>query len=348
MRLLYIFKDERDARSFSASLSKEHIDNQLEFFTNTDWGSNDYGTLNCKLWVVDEDKVEIAKQLLDLFFQHPDDPRFTTSKSISTLTLEPFTIEEEAKKLEDEPPALQRRGQQHVGIITFYLIIGCVLLFFLSQITAPTLQPSPPLLPALPLFSSAIEKGLLYDYPAAYEILDKLIKSYGLEQLLHPDSLSSEGNHILRQFYNTPYWRGLYAKIVTYFRAHTPMQFDAPMFEKINQGEAWRLFTPTLLHSDIFHLLFNMIWLLVLGRQIEQRVGIMRYVMFVLITGVFSNTAQYLMSGPDFIGFSGILCAMITFVWFRQKRAAWEGYQLLPVTMAFITVFIFAMAALQL
>ena len=349
MRLLHIFKDEKEARSFSSFLSKEGIDNQLEFFTNTDWGSDDYGTINSKLWVVDEDRVEAAKQLLDLFCEHPDDPRFTAPKNIPTLSLDPFANEEETKNPEDEQPiTLQRQRQQQVGIITFYLIIGCVLLFFLSHITSPTPQPSPSLLPTLPLFSSSIEKALLYDYPAAYEILDKLVKSYGLEQVLHPDTLSSEGKHILRQFYNTPYWRGLYSKVVNYFRTGASIQFDAPMFGKISQGEVWRLFTPALLHSDIFHLLFNMIWLLVLGKQIEYRVGIVRYILFIIITGVFSNTAQYLMSGPDFIGFSGILCAMITFVWFRQKRAAWEGYQLLPVTMTFITVFIFAMATIQL
>lgn len=348
MRLLHIFRDEKEAQSFASVLSNEGIDNRLEIFTNTDWGSDDYGTISSKLWVVDEDKVDTARQLLDLFLKNPDDPRFTTPKNLPAFSLEPYTIEEETRNLDEQPIASQRQRQQQLGIITFYLIIGCVLLFFLSHISAPTPQPSPSQLPTLPLFSSQIEKGMLYDYPAAYEILDKLIKSYGLEQVLHPDTLSTEGTHILRQFYNTPFWRGLYPRVVNYFRTGASIQFDTPMFEKINQGEVWRLFTPTLLHSDIFHLLFNMIWLLVLGKQIEYRVGKVRYLLFILITGIFSNTAQYLMSGPDFIGFSGILCAMITFVWFRQKHAAWEGYQLLPVTMAFITVFIFAMASIQL
>ena len=54
------------------------------------------------------------------------------------------------------------------------------------------------------------------------------------------------------------------------------------------------------------------------------------------------------MSGSNFIGFSGVLCAMITFTWFRQKHAAWEGYDLLPMTMAFISLFVVAMFGIQL
>jgi GlpG protein len=90
-----------------------------------------------------------------------------------------------------------------------------------------------------------------------------------------------------------------------------------------------------------------MLWLLILGKQMERKISIPRYLLFMLLVGIFSNTMQYLMSGSDFIGFSGILTGMITFVWFRQKKAPWEGYQLQPATMGFITVFILGIAGLQ-
>jgi len=91
-----------------------------------------------------------------------------------------------------------------------------------------------------------------------------------------------------------------------------------------------------------------MLWLIVLGKQIEQRLTPWRYAIFILVVGVISNIAQYLMSGPNFIGFSGILIGMLTFVWVRQKRTAWEGYQIDRSSFIFMLIFIFGMAAIQL
>jgi len=121
----------------------------------------------------------------------------------------------------------------------------------------------------------------------------------------------------------------------------------APLFEKIREGELWRVITPCFLHSDIFHLLFNMIWLIVLGKQIEQRMKPLRYVLFILITGIVTNTAQYLMTGSDFLGISGVLCAMLSFIWVRQRKAAWEGYRMDRSTFAMMGAFIVMMFAIQ-
>jgi GlpG protein len=66
-----------------------------------------------------------------------------------------------------------------------------------------------------------------------------------------------------------------------------------------------------------------------------------------VITAAFTNTAQYLISGPNFIGFSGVICAMLAFIWQRQKDAPWEGYQVQKSTFNFMMIFIFGMVALQ-
>ncbi len=54
------------------------------------------------------------------------------------------------------------------------------------------------------------------------------------------------------------------------------------------------------------------------------------------------------MSGPNFVGFSGVLCGMLTFTWMRQLQAPWEGYQLDRLTLIFMLVYIFGMAIVQL
>ena len=86
---------------------------------------------------------------------------------------------------------------------------------------------------------------------------------------------------------------------------------------------------------------------IIIGKQMEKRITLFKYLAFILFAGVFTNICQYLMSVANFIGFSGILCAMIAFVWIRQKRAPWEGYQLHPSTFNFISIFILALFAIQ-
>jgi GlpG protein len=187
---------------------------------------------------------------------------------------------------------------------------------------------------------------MLYDYPKIYQMVGRFIELYGFEALEKPSDLSSEGKALLDQIQQTPYWQGLYHIWLGSKDKEHPATVP-PLFEKIREGEVWRLFSPCLLHGDPLHLLFNMLWLIVLGKQLEQRLSRSRYLLFILITGILSNTAQYLMSGPNFIGFSGILCAMLAFIWVRQMDAPWEGYQIDRLTLVFMLVYILGMAGVQ-
>ena len=81
----------------------------------------------------------------------------------------------------------------------------------------------------------------------------------------------------------------------------------------------------------------------------EERMGPLRYLLFILIAAAFSNTVQYLMTGPNFIGFSGVLCAMLTFVWMRQRITPWGSR--VPVAtrhLCFHHDFCFCMLGIQL
>ena len=144
------------------------------------------------------------------------------------------------------------------------------------------------------------------------------------------------------------YWHGLYTEIL--YRYHhniSSLTIEVPIFEKIQAGEVWRLFTPALLHGSILHICFNLLWVHVLGRQMERRIGMIKYVIFILLTGIIPNVCQYLMSGFQFVGISGVVCAMVMFVWTRRNQAPWEGYQLDSQTMRFLTLFIVGVAVTQ-
>ena len=120
------------------------------------------------------------------------------------------------------------------------------------------------------------------------------------------------------------------------------------MFGDILEGQVWRLFTPSLLHFDFLHIFFNVLWFILLGNQIEYRIGPARYLGMIFVLGILTNTCQYIVSGPFFMGLSGIVCGMAAFIWARQQVAPWEGYLLHRFTLVFLAIFVVGMFLLQL
>lgn len=94
---------------------------------------------------------------------------------------------------------------------------------------------------------------------------------------------------------------------------------------KARAGEVWRLITPIFLHFGPIHLIFNMSWVYTLGCLIEARAGVKSLGLLVLITGLGSNFAQYLMSGANFGGMSGVVYALIGYCWIRGKYDRTSG-----------------------
>lgn len=146
---------------------------------------------------------------------------------------------------------------------------------------------------------------------------------------------------------NASSWQGAYAWIIDKIEGKSAASVEGPLFLQIREGQLWRLFTPALLHANLLHILFNMLWLWYLGRPIEQRIGPFRMLVFTLAAGVFTNVLQYLMSGPLFLGYSGIVMALAGFTWMREKIAPWEGYPLNRGTILFLLLFVLAILGLQ-
>lgn len=359
MRLIYTTPDIAKGHKLSDFLTGKKIANQFESAVDTDWGSHAYGNTTGKIWVYDEDQYEQAKQWVDAFERNADDPQFDQGARKS-LHLPPVIENKENKsslKIDVGVSALvgAKGGIQKaalrpdpLGRVTLAFLILCCMIFTICELTSPSYTSLPTNLPLLPLTSSPVEKQLLYDYPSAFNSLDKLVKLYGIDSLQAPQDLPTGGQYLLDEFHKESYWEGGYDLLLQKLQGGKVQQPLPPLFEKIRQGEVWRLFTPCLLHHDILHLIFNMIWLVVLGKQMGQRLTAPKYILFVLLVGVFSNTCQYLVSGANFLGFSGILCGMLAFIWVRQKKAPWEGYPLPRSTILFMLYFILTMLGIQL
>ncbi len=187
--------------------------------------------------------------------------------------------------------------------------------------------------------------NLSYDAPSSFALLVDFFENYQMETPEELDKLPETAKEAYQKIDSIPVWTGLYGIVLDWPK--TKQDLDAPMFVKLREGEVWRLFTPCLMHGGFLHILFNMLWLWMLGRQIEERIKKWQYLSITIIIGIVSNTLQYLMSGPLFIGYSGIVCGLAGFIWMRQKRAPWEGYPLQRGTIIFLGIFIFGMLALQ-
>lgn len=97
---------------------------------------------------------------------------------------------------------------------------------------------------------------------------------------------------------------------------------------EIKSGQIWRILTPVFLHLSFFHILFNMLWFKDLGYLIEYKFGKNQLLLLIGISGVISNFSQYLVSGPSFGGMSGVLYAMLGFIWVYKSVHTTFDYSL--------------------
>jgi rhomboid protease GlpG len=111
-------------------------------------------------------------------------------------------------------------------------------------------------------------------------------------------------------------------------------------FPEIRAGEVWRLVTPIFLHGGLLHLLFNMLWLYQLGGQIERQESSRSVTVMVLVFAIICNTAQYLVSGPLFVGMSGVVYGLLGYIWMMTRFQVGTRYMLSEQTVTFMLLWL--------
>ena len=77
-------------------------------------------------------------------------------------------------------------------------------------------------------------------------------------------------------------------------------------------NEWWRLITPTFLHFSITHLVFNCLWIYILGSRIEKLDGLSIFLFIFILTGILSNAGQFIWTQQYlFGGLSGAVYGLL-------------------------------------
>ncbi len=88
------------------------------------------------------------------------------------------------------------------------------------------------------------------------------------------------------------------------------------------KGEIWRLFTANWFHADIFHLLSNMVGLLIFGLMLENAVLKWQYLLIYFCSGLLGNIASLFLAEPyiDSLGASGCIFGILAASFIVNRR----------------------------
>lgn len=95
------------------------------------------------------------------------------------------------------------------------------------------------------------------------------------------------------------------------------------------QAQLWRWFSHALLHFSLLHILFNLMWWWYLGGPVEKVLGTGKLLVITLVSALVSGWAQSWFSGTYFGGLSGVVYALMGYVWLRGEREP-DGYLAMP------------------
>ena len=104
-------------------------------------------------------------------------------------------------------------------------------------------------------------------------------------------------------------------------------------------NEWWRLITPTFLHFSMTHLVFNCLWIYILGQRIEKLDGLSVFLFIFILTGILSNAGQFFWTQQYlFGGLSGSVYGLLGYCFIIELDSRQVRYSL-PVAL-YIFMFI--------
>ena len=92
--------------------------------------------------------------------------------------------------------------------------------------------------------------------------------------------------------------------------------------------EPHRLLGPAFFHFSWLHIVFNTMWWWQLGGSIEHTTGKFSLVTLLVVSALLSNIGQFMVDGPNFGGLSGVVYALVGYVWWMGWLMPEKGLSL--------------------
>ena len=104
----------------------------------------------------------------------------------------------------------------------------------------------------------------------------------------------------------------------------------------------WRMITPIFIHFSLAHLVFNCLWIYILGEKIENFDGSFIFISLALFSGILSNFLQYVMTHSSlFGGLSGVIYGLLGFCMILEFESDQNRYDLRPALYLFMIIGLF-------
>ncbi|GAA0784406.1 rhomboid family intramembrane serine protease [Marinobacterium sediminicola] len=126
----------------------------------------------------------------------------------------------------------------------------------------------------------------------------------------------------------------------TPFEVRGNAMLHALLGQTLMSGEVWRLVTPIFMHFSLLHILFNLLWVWIVGTRMEPSQGSLSLLALALFSGIASNLAQYLVSGPMFGGMSGVVFALLAYSWLWDRQGGRPRIGLPPALMGMLLLWL--------
>jgi GlpG protein len=109
----------------------------------------------------------------------------------------------------------------------------------------------------------------------------------------------------------------------------------------MQNNEWWRLITPIFIHFSLTHLVFNCLWIYVLGSKIEQIDGHITFINLVIFSSIISNLAQHFFGESAlFGGLSGVIYGLLGYCMIIEIDIKEERYDLSPALYLFMLIWL--------
>jgi len=107
------------------------------------------------------------------------------------------------------------------------------------------------------------------------------------------------------------------------------------------KGEYWRTFTPALMHFSLTHLLFNCLWVYVVGLEIQKAQGKFVLLLIIFISGIIANFSEFfLYESIRFGGLSGVVYGLFGYCFSKEIILKKHQFGFPPALYTFIFIWL--------